>query len=193
MTNQISSDFLRGSNLYLVGMMGTGKSTIGKELAKSLGYGFLDTDDVIVQTTGQSINDIFATQGEAAFRDIETQVLNEVSAYTKLVVATGGGIVVKQQNWSFLQHGLVIWLDVPVDELVKRLKQDTSRPLLKDKETDLHQKLSDLMAQRQARYAQADVKIDYQKEERRGAIATRILTTLQQIVKSPEKPNPDIN
>jgi shikimate kinase len=185
--------FLKGTNVYLIGMMGAGKSTVGRQLAKALGYGFLDTDAVIVQTAGQSIDQIFAHQGEAAFRDLETQVLSQVAAHTRLVIATGGGIVLRQINWSYLQHGVVVWLDVPVEELVKRLSQDTSRPLLKG--VNLHQTLSELLAQRRARYAQADVRIDGQAagQTSTSAITQRIIDRLQAIIKSPEKPVSETN
>ncbi|MEM7794921.1 MAG: shikimate kinase [Cyanobacteria bacterium P01_C01_bin.118] len=175
----MTAEFLKGASLYLVGMMGSGKSTLGKYLAHTLNYRFIDTDDVIVQAMGQSINDIFATQGEAAFRDTETQVLSQVAPYTKTVVATGGGMVIKQENWSHLQSGLVVWLNVPVDELVARLSRDQSRPLLKG---DLRGKLSALLDQRQKRYGQADVTVTYQPGDQVDAIASRTLDTLQNFI-----------
>lgn len=176
----MTTEFLKGTNLYLVGMMGSGKTTIGKHLAHTLNYRFIDTDDVIVQATGQSINQIFAEQGEAAFRDIETQVLAQVAPYTHTVIATGGGIVIKQQNWGYLQSGLVVWINVSVDELIARLSRDKSRPLLK--EGDLRERLTTLLEQRQARYAQADTTVVYQPGEQVNAIATRILDTLQTFI-----------
>ncbi len=176
----MTAEFLKGTNIYLVGMMGSGKSSIGKHLAHTLNYRFIDTDDVIVQATGQSINQIFAEQGEAAFRDIETQVLAQVAPYTHTVIATGGGMVIKPENWSYLQSGLVVWINVPVDELIARLNRDQSRPLLK--EGELRQKLTTLLDQRQARYAEADATVIHQPGEAVGAIATRILDTLETVV-----------
>ena len=176
----MTTEFLKGTNLYLVGMMGSGKTTIGKRLGHTLSYRFIDTDDVIVQATGQSINQIFAEQGEAAFRDIETQVLAQVAPYTHTVIATGGGMVIRQQNWSYLQSGLVVWINVPVDELIARLSRDKSRPLLK--EGNLRHKLTTLLEQRQNRYAQADTTVVYQTGEQVDAIATRILDTLQTFI-----------
>ena len=165
-------------------MMGAGKSTVGKQLAQQLGYRFVDTDTVIEETTGQRISQIFADQGEASFRDLETQVLNQVSTYPRLVVATGGGIVLKPINWSYLQYGAVVWLDVSIDCLVARLTGDTNRPLLSTTEqvADLRTKLQDLLAQRHDRYAQADIQISQTVEEPPDAIATHIVTALKQIV-----------
>ncbi|MEO1400823.1 MAG: shikimate kinase [Cyanobacteria bacterium J06635_1] len=186
----MTPNFLKDTNIYLIGMMGAGKSTVGKQLASQLGYRFLDTDTVIEQTAGQPISQIFAEQGETAFRDLETQVLNQVSTYPRLVVATGGGVVIKPINWSYLQYGAVVWLDVPVEQLVARLTGDVSRPLLQAAEqtADLQTKLENLLKQRHGRYAQADIRISYETGEGPDAIATRIITTLKQIVKPPQKP-----
>ena len=121
---------LQKTNLYLIGMMGAGKTTIGKKLANRLRYRFLDTDALIEKTAGQPISEIFAQSGETAFRQLESEVLSQTSAYHQLVVATGGGIITQPMNWSYLRHGIVIWLDVPIPVLVSRLAGDTSRPLL---------------------------------------------------------------
>jgi shikimate kinase (EC 2.7.1.71) len=109
-SEDLTVDLLRGVNLYLVGMMGAGKTTVGRILAKKLKYHFFDTDAVIAQVANQSIADIFAEQGEEAFRELETQVLGQLSAYTNLIVATGGGIILRLTNWSYLHHGIVVWL-----------------------------------------------------------------------------------
>ena len=122
---------LQGTNLYLVGMMGCGKSTVGPLLAKALGYRFLDADAVISQAAGCSIPEIFARDGEEGFRRLERQVLQQLSQWHSLVVATGGGIVTVPANWGELRQGVVIWLDVAEDELLRRLQADPGgRPLL---------------------------------------------------------------
>lgn len=82
-------DFLKGTNIYLVGMMGAGKSTLGKILAHTLNYRFADTDAVIEQVTGQTISTLFAQEGESAFRALETQVLGQLATYTRMAIATG--------------------------------------------------------------------------------------------------------
>lgn len=168
---------LKKTNLYLVGMMGSGKTTIGRKLANRLGYHFFDTDALIEQSTGQKVNQLFAREGEAAFREIETQVLSQISTHTNLVVATGGGMVTQRMNWSYLHHGVVIWLDVPLPVLVSRLSGDTTRPLLNG--VDLSTKLSDLLIQRGDRYAQADIHIVYEGKSV-GKTCDRILTALHQ-------------
>lgn len=167
---------LKKTNLYLVGMMGAGKTTIGRKLANRLGYHFFDTDALVEQATGQKVSALFANKGEAAFREIETQVLSQLASRTNLVVATGGGIVTQQMNWSYLHHGIVIWLDVPIPVLLSRLSGDTTRPLLKD--VDLGTKLSDLMAKRKKLYAMADVRMGYEGKSV-GKTCDRIITILQ--------------
>lgn len=179
-------DRLQGTNLYLIGMMGVGKSTVGQLVAKMLGYRFFDTDTVIEQATGQTISEIFADMGEAEFRQLETQVLAELSAYTRLVVATGGGIVSQQRNWSYLRHGLIIWLNVPIEVLFQRLKKDTSRPLLQT--ADPLAKLQLLLQERRALYAQADIEIPVGAAESAAQVADRILLTIPNILR-PKDPS----
>lgn len=167
------TDRLNGINLYLIGMMGAGKSSTGAALAQMLGYQFFDTDAVVEAAAGQSIPDIFASQGETAFRQLETEVLAELSAYRRLVIATGGGIVTQQQNWSYLHHGIVVWLDVPTAVLQGRLAGEVGRPLLQGQ--DWETKLTTLLEQRQHLYAQADVQVTVGAKDEVGAIAARIL------------------
>ena len=122
---------LAGRSLYLVGMMGSGKTSTGRPLAERLGYGFVDADAVIEQAAGCSIPDIFDRDGEAGFRSLESQVLSAISQRHSLVVATGGGVVTQPENWGMLHSGIVIWLDVVPDQLLQRLNADsTVRPLL---------------------------------------------------------------
>lgn len=172
---------LKGLSIYLIGMMGSGKTTVGQILAQQLGYRFFDTDVLIERVTNKTINEIFATEGEEKFREIESQILGQLSAYTKSVVATGGGIVLKPQNWSYLRQGLVIWLDASVDLLIRRLTEDNTRPLLK--ESNLQEKLVSLLEQRQSLYAEADlripIEIDHSPEEIVSQIQQKIPTVIK--------------
>lgn len=175
------TDLLQGLNIFLIGMMGTGKTTVGKVLASQLHYRFLDSDAVIEGVTRQSIKEIFAQEGEDGFRGIETQVLSELSAYTRTVIATGGGIVLRKHNWSFLHHGLIIWLNASVELLVDRLAEDKSRPLLE--ETDLKLKLQSLLEQRRSLYAQADLSIAIADNQTPEQIASEIIGMIPSVIK----------
>ncbi|MBD2449459.1 shikimate kinase [Nostoc sp. FACHB-152] len=176
------SSLLQGVSLYLIGMMGAGKSTVGRLLAKQLGYYFVDTDDVISKAAGKSINQLFAEEGEAAFRQLESDVLAQVSARLNFTVATGGGIVMRRENWSYLRHGLIVWLDVPVELLYARLAEDTTRPLLQD--PDPQGKLRSLLEQRQPLYAQADLHIIVQAGETPEQIANKVMEAIPSVLKT---------
>lgn len=174
-------DRLQGTNLYLIGMMGAGKSTVGQQIAQRLDYRFFDTDSVIEQATGQAISQIFANTGEAEFRKLETQVLAELSPYTRLVISTGGGIVSQPKNWSYLRHGLIIWLNVPIEVLYQRLQQDTSRPLLQT--ADPLATLQLLLQERRSLYAQADLEISVAATDTPEQVVDRVLAEIPGILK----------
>ncbi len=175
------NSLLKGVNLYLVGMMGSGKTTVGRLLATELGYSFIDTDAVIEQLTSKSITQLFAEQGEPKFRQIESKVLSEVCAYKNLTIATGGGIVLQRENWSYLHHGLIVWLDVPVEQIYTRLTTDTTRPLLQD--VDPLAKLRSLHQQRRSLYAQADLHITPNSNDTPEQIATRVMEAIPTVLK----------
>lgn len=187
------NNILKEISIYLIGMMGAGKTTVGHLLAQKLGYSrFFDTDALIQQLAkGQTINEIFTTVGEEAFRELETQVLAELCTYKKTVISTGGGIVLRQKNWSYLRHGLIVWLDVPVELLIKRLREDNTRPLLKD--ADPEKKLQTLLAQRQPLYSQADLRITVQPQETPEQITNRILEEIPSVLKPPAVTPVDVN
>jgi shikimate kinase len=170
------SDLLQGLNIYLIGMMGSGKTTVGKYLAESLNYRFIDTDQTIEAIAKQPIPAIFEQSGEASFRELETQVLGELSVYTRTVIATGGGIVQEQMNWSYLQHGLVVWLDVDLETLRQRVAEDQNRPLA--------DKLESLLATRRPFYAQADLQVSPQLDQSPQAVAAQIEELIPSVLKS---------
>lgn len=175
------SDLLQGINVFLIGMMGTGKSTVGKSLAQKLNYRFLDTDALIERIARQTIEQIFATEGENSFRELESRVLAEVSAYTRTAIATGGGIVVRSKNWSYLHHGLIVWLDAPVELLMQRLAGDTSRPLLQ--QTNAREKLEFLLQARQSFYAQADLHVPIAPDRTPDEIALQIVEKIPTVLR----------
>jgi shikimate kinase len=171
---------LSGSNLYFIGMMGSGKSAIGNAVARRMGtYNFLDTDEIIEKATNMSIPNIFETEGEEAFRQVEAQILDSVHAYVRCVVSTGGGIVCRMQNWSKLQTGIVVWLDVEPDIIMKRI-QGTNRPLLQT-ENPL-QTLKDLSEKRRERYEQADVRIEITEGMDEDAVADAVIRALHDFI-----------
>jgi shikimate kinase len=177
---------LQGLNIYLVGMMGAGKSAVGRPLAEALGYRFLDADTVLEGVAGRPIAEIFARDGEAGFRELETAVLEEISPWHSLVVATGGGVVTRPRNWGQLRQGVVVWLDAPVEVLLARLRQDpTERPLLRS--PDPESRLRELISQRQPLYRQADLHIP-QGEHSPSAVAEQVLAALPGILR--ERPQP---
>ena len=180
---------LGGRNLYLVGMMGSGKTSTGRPLAQRLEYGFVDADAVIEQAAGCTIPEIFERDGENGFRDLETQVLSAISQRHSLVVATGGGAVTRPENWGAMHQGIVIWLDVKQEQLLKRLEQDdTPRPLLQ--EEDPAMVLETLMTARRPMYSEADltVVIDAEQPEE---VADGILKLLPTLIQDPPKQRPD--
>ncbi|MBD1928284.1 shikimate kinase [Trichocoleus sp. FACHB-90] len=179
--NRQVRESLKGINIYLVGMMGAGKTSVGKLLAQQLGYGFVDTDSVIEKAAGKSINDIFVSDGEDSFRQMESKVLQEMSAFTRLAIATGGGIILRLENWGYLQYGLVVWLDAPIELLVARLQNDTTRPLLKN--ADLATELENRFHQRQSLYAQADLQISISQEQTPEQIAKQIIEAIPTVLK----------
>lgn len=144
--------------MYLIGFMGAGKTSISQELAQRLSVPVYDTDKEIVKSRGKSINEIFATDGEAKFRELESEILRAMPP-ENAIVATGGGIVGVEKNRLFLSDkGNVVFLYTELNEIIKRLEGDDSRPLLRKGNLDAAKKLfrSRLPLYREA----ADIEID---------------------------------
>lgn len=143
----------RERNIVLTGFMATGKTTVGREVAVLLNRRFVDSDDVIVERAGITIPQIFERDGEAGFRALEKQVCQELAAQRRLVIATGGGMLVNAENRAtMLDSGLVICLDAPADVIRERLARTTNRPLAGDWEA--------LLEKRRAAYAEIPHHID---------------------------------
>jgi shikimate kinase len=146
-------------NVILTGFMGSGKSSVGKIIAQRLGYEFCDLDAVIMDEAGLSVNDIFSKHGEVYFRTMESRAAATVAGRTKLVVATGGGAVISEENRrTFRSSGVVINLTASVESIIDRLRHDSSRPLLKG--SGREEKITRLINEREACYADADIRID---------------------------------
>jgi shikimate kinase len=241
---------LQGLNIYLIGMMGCGKSTIGPLLAAKLGYSFLDTDITLAkycakifetfkaldyscedpelsaselaaklitkifpsigepgsrkifetcktldysfedpelsasEVAAKIITKLFQTIGEPEFRKIETQALTDVSAYTRLVVATGGGIAIAGENWNHLHQGLVIWLNPSIEIVAERLQGDTTHPLLATSE-DIQATLNQIFAERHHRYAEADLHLPIATKLAPEEIVDRILAAIPTVLITP--------
>jgi shikimate kinase len=170
------------SNIYLIGMMGSGKTTVGKLLAEKLDYRFFDTDDLIERLAQKTISEIFNTETEARFRQLESQILGKLSADLKsanapgapATIATGGGIVQRQKNWKYLRQGLIVWLDADLNLLNQRLAEDNSRPK--------RGKLESLLETRRPLYNQADIRIAIQPEQTPEEIVTQIIHCCQRSI-----------
>lgn len=137
--------------IFIVGPMGAGKTTIGRQLAKNLGWDFVDSDHEIVARTGVKIPVIFDVEGEAGFRKREKAVIDELTQRQNLVLATGGGAVLDEDNRNLLrQRGVVVYLCATPEQLFKRTARDRNRPLLQT--DDPQEKIKQLLAERDPLY-----------------------------------------
>ena len=163
--------------ITLIGMPGSGKSTIGRHLARRIGAGFADTDAVIEQRIGEPIRSYFEQHGEERFRDLETEVLADLIAHAPGVMATGGGIVVRGENRQLLHaRTTCVYLRSSAEELFRRLRHDTKRPLLQV--ADPLGRLRELYAKRDPLYREAS---HFVVETGRPSIPTLVNMILMQL------------
>ena len=152
----------QNSPIYLAGMMGAGKSTVGRELAARLGYAFLDTDSEVERTAGRSIAEIFEHQGEAHFRALEAEAVEQASEVGAVVVALGGGAITQVGALDrLLARGRVVFLRVAPEILIERIGTGASRPLLAglDRAAQV-ERLAALLAERLVHYERASMAVD---------------------------------
>jgi shikimate kinase len=164
-------------NIFLIGPMGAGKSTIGRALAKELKLEFFDTDEVIEERTGASVSWIFDVEGEDGFRRREQKVIEELTQKNNIVLATGGGVVTTPENRTALAgRGTVIYLKTSLAQQFERTKRDTKRPLLQT--PNLEGRLEDLRLEREPLYEElADVSFETDKLTVK-AVANKIIKYL---------------
>ncbi|PID46224.1 MAG: shikimate kinase [Proteobacteria bacterium] len=174
-------------NIYLVGLMGAGKSTVGRQLARRLKSDFYDSDRVIIERTGVPISTIFDIEGEQGFRDREAQVIEELSQHEGCVIATGGGSLIRPDNRSILRNtGCVVYLRASAEHLYYRIKHDKTRPLMQT--DDPLQTLRNLLAERESAYIETADIVIRTGSQRVG----KVLHRLEQAIKK-ERRNANID
>jgi len=184
------NELLNGSSIFMVGMMGSGKSSVSKVLSSSLQYMLFDSDQVIEQVTQKTVPQLFEEEGEESFREIESQVMQELSSYKKVIVSTGGGVVARRSNWMYMQQGLVVYLDFPIGVLAERLLADKkaldNRPKLAAAAQDqasMEECLQGIMDERAEFYKQADISVNFHGDDEPVELeraALRVLLKLKQ-------------
>ena len=152
-------------NIFLVGFMGSGKTSLGRALSEILEIDFFDTDELITRMQKMSIADIFSRYGEKFFRDRESEVLEFLGQKEPgtCIISTGGGAVMREKNWmAFNENGTVIYLDITVEEVYRRLKKTEDRPIIKPilKLENPLEKIEELLKERKPYYARADIIVD---------------------------------
>ncbi|TGE34205.1 shikimate kinase [Desulfosporosinus sp. Sb-LF] len=167
-------------NIVLIGFMGTGKSTVGKRLALSLAWDFVDTDLEVGEITSLSVSEIFRRYGETRFRSEERLVVQRLSQQEQLVIATGGGTVLNSRNWEALaQNGIIIALHASMEAILSRIGHKNDRPLLKG----TREAIEKLWSERQVCYAQADFTVDT-SDKNIDEVVGEILARLERMKKN---------
>lgn len=177
----------KDNNIFLIGPMGAGKTTIGRHLATLLHKRFVDVDHEIEKRTGVTIPVIFEIEGEAGFRQRESTLVNELARDQDIVLATGGGAVLLEENRKILkEHGVVVYLQADIETLVERTRRDRSRPLLQTE--DPRGKIEELLRQREPIYREvADVVVD--TGQRAPSSVARDIATRLKALSNDENPD----
>lgn len=165
-------------NIFLVGMMGAGKTTLGRALAQKLGREFADTDRALVERTGVPVATIFEFEGEDGFRRRESALLVELAAHEGLVIATGGGAVLSEDNRALMRsRGTVVYLRARLENLWERTRHDTSRPLLAT--PDPRATLEELLSKREPLYREAAHVIVDTGSQSASSLTNRVIAALR--------------
>ncbi|MGD0884307.1 MAG: shikimate kinase [Thermodesulfovibrionales bacterium] len=164
-------------NIVLTGFMATGKTTVGRELSNMLRWRLIDVDGEIVKAQGMSINEIFNRFGEPAFRDIETGTIREIASRKHVIISTGGGTVLRDENMDILRrNGVIVNLSATPDTILKRTSGNEERPLLQV--DDPMKKVRELLEARGPFYKKADIVIETDSKTPRQ-IAEKILERIR--------------
>ncbi|MCG8502777.1 MAG: shikimate kinase [Firmicutes bacterium] len=149
-------------NIVLTGFMGSGKSTVGRKVARRLNMEFADVDDLIERHEGMKTTDIFSAKGEPYFREIESEAVKSISQREKVVIATGGGAVIRKQNRDYLRSkGVIIHLRADADTLLRNTSKDNNRPLLQHEDVkNKRSRIVEMLEQREQYYKDHDYEID---------------------------------
>lgn len=175
---EIIREHLGNRPVVLIGLMGAGKTSIGRRLAEKLGFTFVDADHEIEQAAGKSISEIFADHGEAYFREGERRVLARLLGNGRQVLATGGGAYMNDETRARIQeHGVSVWLKAPLDLLMKRVMKRQDRPLLKAEDPEAV--MRGLIDKRYPVYAHADVTVE-SRDVQHGQMVNDVIRALAQ-------------
>ena len=180
---------LAGRNLILVGLMGAGKTAIGKLVANALSIPYIDTDQEIEEAARMTVSELFAQYGEPEFRALETRVIERILTEGPAIVSTGGGAFVNPQNRALIaSSGLSMWLKADLETLWERVKRRQTRPLLKT--ANPKQTLKDLMDSRYPIYAEADLTV-LSRNARKETVMQDVLKALAALAEDNRKDQPD--
>ena len=169
---------MANGNIFLVGMMGAGKTTLGRALAQRLRREFADTDRVLIERTGVPVATIFDVEGEEGFRRRESTVLAELAERGNLVIATGGGVILSEANRALMrENGTVVYLRARLESLWERMRHDSSRPLLAT--PDPRATLAELLAEREPLYREAAHVIVETGAQSATSLAGRVIAALR--------------